>query len=185
MKVLHGFLGFLFWVIILVLAGWLIAGSLNFECDIATSLLADHSMRMVAGVVLALLVIVYWLSSIPGAKADRSVSYESEGGRVSVSVGAINSLLSRLGDEFAGIVSLRAAVNSKDKSVQLDMAVKSGAKLQELSQALQQRVRESMQDSLGIAEMGAIRVFVREIVLPENATAKDKELHGDWQNMPI
>ncbi len=185
MKVLHGFLSFLFWVIVLVIGAWLIAGCLNFECGLVTSLLADRSMRMVAGVVLVLLVIVYWLSCIPGAKKERSVSYESEGGRVSVSVSAINSLLSRLGDEFAGVVSLRAAVSSKDKSVQLDMAVKSGAKLQELSQAIQQRVRESMQDSLGIAEMGAIRVFVREIVLPENASGKDKEQHGDWQNMPM
>jgi uncharacterized alkaline shock family protein YloU len=182
---LHGFLGFLFWVIVLLLGAWLVAGCLDFECGLISSLLADRSMRMVAGVVLVLLVIVYWISSIPGAKADRSVSYESEGGRVSVSVTAINSLLSRLADEFAGIVSLRASVSPKDKSVQLDMAVKSGAKLQELSQAIQQRVRESMQDSLGITDMGAIRVYVREIVLPESAPGKDRDAQGDWQNLPM
>ncbi len=185
MRILHGLLGFVFWIIILALGTWLVAGCMNWDYPVVNALLADRTYRMASGVALVLMVVVYWLSSVPVAKEDRVVSYEGEGGRVSVSVSAINSLLSRLAEEFAAIVSLRASVNAKDKSVRLDMAVKSGAKLQELSQALQQRVRESMQDSLGISDVGSVRVFVREIVLAENVSAKDKDTQGDWQNMPI
>lgn len=185
MKILHGFIGFVFWIIILALGGLLVGSCSVMGCAVPTWLLNDPMERIVVGGALILLVVVYGLSAIPVRKEERFVSYECEGGEVSVSIRAINSLLSKLAEEFAGIVSLRAAVCPRDKSVRLDMAVKSGTKVQELSQALQQRVRESMQDSLGISDVGAVRVFVREIVLPEDSSARDREDPGDWQNIPI
>lgn len=185
MKILHGFIGFVFWLIILALGGLLVANCFDMACDVPGWLLNDRAERLVVGGALVLLAVVYGVSAIPARKDERFVSYECDGGKVSVSVKAINSLLSKLAEEFAGIVSLRAAVYPGDKSVQLDMAVKSGAKIQELSQALQQRVRERMQDSLGISDVGAVRVFVREIVLPEDSPGKDREDQGEWQNIPI
>jgi uncharacterized alkaline shock family protein YloU len=185
MKALNRFLGFVLWVIVLAIGVWLMAGCLGYELQEISAALAEKSARMLFGVILVLLVVVYWISFIPVSKEERAVSYEGEGGKVSVSVSAINSLLSRLAEEFAAIVSLKAAVNPKDKSVQMDVVVKSGAKLQELSQALQQKARENMEGSLGISDVGSIRVFVREIVMPDSSEAKDKDSHGDWQNMPI
>jgi len=185
MKILHGFLGFIFWLVVLAAGLWMVAGRFGFDCAVADAILGDPRQRPIIGAALILLVVIYWISAVPRSKEERAVSYEHEGGRVSVSIKAVNALLSRLEDEFAAIENLRASVNPRDKSVRLDMAVKSGAKIQELSQALQQRVSESLQDNLGISDVGAIRVFVREIMPPENASTKDREDHGEWQNIPI
>ncbi|MFC1461019.1 alkaline shock response membrane anchor protein AmaP [Verrucomicrobiota bacterium] len=185
MKILHGFIGFVFWLIILAWAALLVSSWWGLESPVARSLLDNPMDQLFLGAFLILLVLLYALSAIPVRKEERFVSYECDGGLVSVSVKAINSMLSKLGDEFAGIISLRASVATRDKSVRLDMTVKSGAKVQELSQALQQRVRESMQDSLGIAEVGMVRVFVQEIILADDSSVKDRDEQGEWQNIPI
>ena len=180
MKVLRSFLCFVFWLIILAEGLWLVAGCLGATCPELAEILADPMRRSAIGGALVMLVVVYWLAAAPNRREDKAISYESEGGKVSVSVKAINALLSRLGEEFAAVVSMRANVNPSDKSVRLDLAVKNGSKVHELSQALQERVRESMQNSLGIAEMGQIRVFVREITPPDDASPKDLDDQVEW-----
>lgn len=185
MKILHGFLSFVFWLIILSLGLWMVADCFGLACPIADRLLEGRTERLVVGGALVVLVVIYWLSAIPVRRKERSISYECEGCMVSVSVRAINSLLSRLEEEFAAIESLRADVSTRDRSVTLDITVKSGTQLQELSQALQQRVRESMENTLGISDVGAVKVLVKEIAASEDPASKNRENNGEWQNMPI
>ncbi len=185
MKILRLFLGFVFRLIILAVGLWLIAGYFGAQCPELAEMLADPARRAAFGGAMVLLVVIYWLASLPRGKEEKAVSYECENGKVSVSVKAINSLLSRLAGEFAAIVSLRASVNPRDKSVRLDLTVKSGARVLELSQALQERVRESMRQNLGITEIGSIRVFVREIAPADDSGQKNSEDHNEWQNMPM
>ena len=110
---------------------------------------------------------------------------ESEGGAISISVKAINDFLAKLADEFAGIIRLRADVAaSRDGRVEvrLDVSVKAGTKVQQLSQVLQQRVRESMRDNLGIAEIHAVKVNVSSIVTVEKPASGRTTDRADWQD---
>lgn len=183
MRLLHGFVGFLFWVMSLALGGLLVVSLWGVHYPVIDFLVNNPTDRFIIGAVLLLLVVLYALSAIPARRAERFISYNTEGGPVSVSIKAINDLLAKLADEFAGIVNLRANIASRDKSVRLDMAVKSGTKIQELSQAIQQRVRESIEDSLGISDISSVKVFVQEIVVPESPIVNEQGEQSEWQNM--
>ncbi|MBU1858263.1 MAG: hypothetical protein KKC28_14895, partial [Verrucomicrobia bacterium] len=130
---------------------------------------------------------LYWLTGIP-VKEERFLTFENEGGAISISVKAINDFLAKLADEFAGIIRLRADVTaSRDGriEVRLDVSVKAGTKVQQLSQVLQQRVRESMRENLGITEIHTIKVNVSSIVAAEKPASDRPAERADWQDASV
>jgi len=183
MRLLHGFIGFLFWLMSLALGAVLVVSLWGLHFPVVHYLINNPIDRFIIGAALIVLVIVYVLSAIPARRHERYISYDTATGKVSVSVKAINDLLARLADEFAGIVSLNANMRPSDKSVRLDMSVKSGTKIQELSEAIQQRVRESIEDSLGISGISSVKVVVQEIVLPNNSAPGAQSNGTEWQSV--
>ncbi len=189
MRFLHGLMKFVITISILALGIFFLADVFGVQNRIGQLLLGDAIGKFVTGTFLILIIMLYWLTSMSGSVKEQFLSFETEGGSVNIKVKAVNEFLKRLADEFADILNLRAditALRDGRIEVQLDIDVKSGTKIQQLSQVLQQRVRESMRDGLGIAEINSIKVNVNEIVHSE--TEKPPAENGgraDWQDTSV
>jgi uncharacterized alkaline shock family protein YloU len=125
------------------------------------------------GSVLILSVVLRWVGGL-GKPKDTFINFESDEGNVGISANAVCDFVERIGKEFAAVESIDSKLikhkNSLD--IALDVKVRSGNKIPELSQVLQQRVRESVRESLGLESIGNIAIKVKEII-------GDPERHDD------
>ena len=110
---------------------------------------------------------------------DRFINFEADGGSVGVSTKAIRDFIEQICKEFSAVKSIESKL-SQDKNaldIAIDVRVVSGNKIPELSRMLQQRVRESVRESLGLEEIRNITIKVREIVgapaMPTNPEPAD------------
>jgi len=181
MNILHGLIKGVLSVGLLIFGALLLANVVALHTPLGDFLITDKLGQFLTGISAIFLVLLYWLTAIP-VQEERFLTFENEGGTISISVKAINDFLAKLADEFAGIIRLRADVSaSRDGriEVRLDVSVRAGTKVQQLSQVLQQRVRESMRDNLGIAEIQTVKVNVSSIVAAEQP---DAGRPADWQD---
>ncbi|MFH1477420.1 MAG: alkaline shock response membrane anchor protein AmaP [Verrucomicrobiota bacterium] len=182
MNILHGLIKGLLSVGLLILGIFLLANVVAFHTPLGDFLINDKLGQFLVGISAVFLVLLYWLTAIP-VKEERFLTFENEGGAISISVKAVNDFLAKLADEFAGVLRLRADVTATRDGhieVRLDVSVKAGTKVQQLSQVLQQRVRESMRDNLGIAEIHNVKVNVSSIVAAEKPVADSPADRADW-----
>jgi len=187
MRFLHGLMKFVITISLLALGIFFLADVFGVQNTIGNLVLGDAIGKFVTGTLLILMVMLYWLTAMSTGTKEQFLSFETEGGSVNIRVKAVNEFLKRLADEFADILNLRAdIVASRDGriEVQLDIDVKCGTKIQQLSQVLQQRVRESMREGLGIAEVTSIKVNVNEIIQADKPPAETSG-RADWQDTSV
>lgn len=117
------------------------------------------------GGIMILLVLLYLVTIVPRRPAVRYLPIDSAGGGVSISSGAVRDFIRKIGEEFESITHLepRLRVDKKFLAIDLDVKIQAGSGIPELSQMLQERVRESIREGLGITEIREIRVRVQEI----------------------
>lgn len=159
-KILHVLSG------LLILLTPLIGGEiLLFNPNLFASL-SETFWRFFVGAILIVMVLVYLLTFKSRRARTRYVSFESENGAVSISADAVREFIRKLGEEFGAVVSLDPKIRSEKNliSIDLDVKLQTGARVPELSQKLQDRVRESIRDGLGIIEVKEIKVKVQEII---------------------
>ncbi|MDD5676653.1 MAG: alkaline shock response membrane anchor protein AmaP [Kiritimatiellae bacterium] len=184
MNILHGLIKGILSVGLLIFGLLLLTNLVvALQTPLGDFLINDKLGQFLAGISAVFLVLLYWLTAVP-AKEEHFLTFENEGGAISISVKAVNDFLAKLADEFAGIIRLRADVATSRNGhidVRLDVSVKAGTKVQQLSQVLQQRVRESMRDNLGIAEIHAVKVNVSSIVIAEKPASGRSADRADWQ----
>jgi len=176
-------------IVLLALGILFLAEVFGVDVRIGHFLLGDPIGKFVTGTTLILTVMLYWLTSINGGAKEQFLSFENEGGAVNIRIKAVNEFLRRLADEFADIVDLRADVTAAHDGrveAQLYLDVKSGTKIQQLSQVLQQRVRESMREGMGISEIASVKVNVNEIVQADKEEKKETNVRAaDWQDPAV
>lgn len=142
--------------------GWLFnAKAGEFIADI----LQTPIMFGALGVLLILSVVLRWVGGF-GRKKKAFINFQSDDGSVGISTKAIQDFIERVGKEFAAIKSIQSELTQKKGTLDIAVSVKvrSGSKIPELSQMLQQRIRESVRESLGLEEIGNITIKVQEIV---------------------
>jgi uncharacterized alkaline shock family protein YloU len=170
-KLLHGVTGIIVALLPLVWGGLLIYvhGFRNTAQEQVLLLFQEMPLLGVgAGLVLVAIGVVF-LGTFgrprPRPKV-KNLSFDSENGVVSIEVEAVEDFLRKLGDEFGSVISLEPHISSKKNliTINLDVRIQTGTRIPELSQLLQNRVRESVRDGLGIAEVREIKVHVRELV---------------------
>ena len=118
-----------------------------------------------------------------GRKKDAFIDFQSEDGSVGISTKAIQDFIERVGREFAAVKSIDSKLSQGKGSMNIVVGVRvlSGNKIPELSQVLQQRIRESVRESLGLEGIGTITVQVKEIIgAPEQPghSDDDEDLHA-------
>ena len=187
MKMLHGLIKCVLSVGLLILGVLLLANVVAFHTPLGDFLINDKLGQFLVGISAVFIVLLYWLTGIP-VKEERFLTFENEGGTISISVKAINDFLAKLADEFAGIIRLRADVATSRNGrieVRLDVSVKAGTKVQQLSQVLQQKVRESMRENLGIMEIHVVKVNVSSIVAADEPAPSRPADRADWQDASV
>lgn len=187
MNMLHGLIKCVLSVGLLILGILLLANVVEFHTPLGDFLINDKLGQFLVGISAIFLVLLSWLTAIP-VKEEQFLTFENEGGTISISVKAIDDFLAKLADEFAGVIRLRADVAASHDGrieVRLDVSVKAGTKVQQLSQVLQQRVRESMRDNLGIAEIHAVKVNVSAIVAADKPASGRPVDRADWQDASV
>ena len=119
-----------------------------------------------AELVLILIVVTYLATFGSASPRKRFISFESDNGEVSISINAVRDFIRKLGDEFSSVINMNPQIRYEKKLICIDLNVKvqTGSRIPELSRMLQDRVRESIRDGLGITEVREIKVKVQEIV---------------------
>lgn len=165
-KFLHGLSGFLIWFLFAALGVALIHANIPGVTQTAFDFIPLRSLDAAAiGGILILLCILYVVTLAPRRPKVRYLSFESAEGGVSISVNAVRDYIRKLSGEFGAVVSIDPKILAEKDSLRIDLNVNlvAGARIPELSQALQSRVRESLRDGLGIEEISEIKVRVQEI----------------------
>jgi len=159
--------GFLMTLLLLVIGGGLIYGNIfNREVgEFMAKLLVMPLVGTALGAVLILSVVLRWIGGC-GRKKESFIDFQSDDGNVGISTKAIQDFIERVGKEFSAIKHIDSKLIQGKGSVDiaLDVKVVSGNKIPELSHVLQQRVRESVRESLGLEEIRNITIKVQEIV---------------------
>jgi len=154
-------------LLLLVIGGGLIYGALfNQKVGEFIAALLDIPLVVAAlGGVLILSVVLRWGGSF-GRKKKNFIDFQSDDGSVGISTKAIQDFIERVGKEFAAVKSIQSELIQKKGGldVAINVKVRSGNKIPELSQMHEQRSRESVRESLGLEEIRNITIKVQEIV---------------------
>ncbi len=185
MNILHQIVKALVTLGLLVLGLLLLADVVGVQAP-AVVFVVSRLGKFLVGISAVFLVLLFWLTAVP-TKTEQFLTLDNQGGAIHVSVKAVNDLLGRLASEFAGIGRLRAEVaptRDGKVDVQLVISVRSGNPVQQITEVLQQRVRETLREHLGIPEVTAVKIRVDEIVGAGEPAARQPSDRADWQDTP-
>ena len=168
MKILHAFVGILLLILLVACTlsvVWAARPGNSWE-DLAQSVANGRVEWSAGAVALLCLIAIFALSAIPREKRERYLSFDSEGGTVSISTAAICDYIAKLIQEFPSVVRLSPRVVPKRNIIDIgvDLRVKAGPNIHEMCELMQQRVRECVTNGLGISQIGRIEVSVKDIV---------------------
>jgi uncharacterized alkaline shock family protein YloU len=168
MKTRSGFGSLLTTILLLVIGIALIYGNtLNRELGgMLAKALVIPVVGIGLGVIMILSVVLHWFGGLGRKKKDRFIDFQSDDGSVGISTKAIQDFIERVGKEFAAVKSIESELHEDKGALDIAISVKvvSGNKIPELSAVLQQRIRESVRESVGLEEIRNITIQVSEIV---------------------
>ncbi len=117
-----------------------------------------------AGAILFFLLwlLFFWSRYAIRSHRERFLTFDTEQGPVSISTLAIADFVARLAMEFPSVVRIDPRVIPRHKMIDvlLNVRVKSGTQVNEMCQLLQQRVRQSLIDEMGIPDVNDIIVNI-------------------------
>ncbi len=180
MKARSGKLGdFIMTLLLLLIGALLIYGNMfNREVgEFVAKMLVMPWVGAALGAVLILAVVLRWIGGCHKSK-ETFINFESDEGSVGISTKAIQDFIERIGKEFAAVKSIESQLVKGKGGLDIAVGVRvlSGNKIPELSQVLQQRIRESVRESLGLEEIGTITIQVKEIIgAPDQPSSPDAD----------
>ncbi len=167
MKPLHRVIGVVLFILASVAAAFFVYAALssNLWGDTFQALGANRFAALAAGLIVFLLVLLYSYTGTHRADYERYISFEGEGGSVRISRHAVRDFLAGLAAEFSTIEKLdpEFTMRRENMDVELNVTVRPGCHIPELSRMLQERVRTTLRVSLGITQVGKVDVLVQEI----------------------
>lgn len=180
MKARSGRFGdFIMTLLLLLIGAVLIYGNIfNREVgEFVAKMLVMPWVGAALGAVLILAVVLRWIGGCRKSK-ETFIDFQSDDGSVGISTKAIQDFIERVGQEFAAIKSIESELVKGKDGLDISVGVRllSGNKIPELSQVLQQRIRESVRESLGLEEIGKITIQIKEIIgAPEKPTGSTED----------
>lgn len=104
----------------------------------------------------------FWSRYASRRPRERFLTFDSEQGPVSISTLAIADFVARLAMEFPSVVRIEPRVIPRHQMIDvlLNVRVKAGTQVNEMCQLLQQRVRQSLIDEMGIPDVNDIVVNI-------------------------
>lgn len=127
----------------------------------------EHHLLVIAvclGLILGL--VLYVLTGLSARPRAAYLSYETKQGNISISLQALQEFIGHLRVEFPSVLALTPKVSARDEAldVVLQVKIKAGAPIPEVSRMLQERTRLMIQEKVGIQDIRDVEVKVEEIV---------------------
>ena len=117
---------------------------------------------------------------------EKNIAFHTSCGQVSIALAAVEDLIKRLALSIPEVKNLRPDVRARRRGgilVNLRIDLRSEAGIVELTERLQELVKNKIQDMLrGIDEPIIVRIHVAKIVYPEDKEKKKTE--GDSKDQP-
>lgn len=138
--------------------------------------LESRRLLVIAGSIFVLLgLIAYVLSALNLAPKPKYLAYETQHGNISISLRALQDFLSHLKKEFPAVLSLmpRVAVFNEGLDVTMEIKVRAGSPIPEISRMLQERARMLIEQKIGIADIRNMEVKVEEIVNEKESASQE------------
>lgn len=166
-------------LLLLAIGAGLIYGN-QFNVEVGQQIAEALEKPLIAtglGTILILSVILRWVGGCRRSN-ETFIDFQSDEGSVGISTKAIQDFIERIGREFAAVKSIESQLVKGKSGLNIAVGVRvlSGNKIPELSQVLQQRIRESVRESLGLEEIGKITIQVKEIIgAPDQPATPDAD----------
>jgi uncharacterized alkaline shock family protein YloU len=180
MKFLHVFIGGVL-ALLLLAAGLFITATALQGGEVWNHWLGAASGRrwevLLSALALVLGVILYIITGFPFKQRVRYLAYDVDGNTVSVSLNAVNDVVTGLASEFAAILEMTPVLTVQGGvlQVQLDVVIKAGSQIPELSRMLQERTKEAIKDQVGVSELGPVKVCIQKIQVGSGSSNSAKE----------
>ncbi len=154
-------------LLLLAVGGALVYGNL-FQRDfggLIDKLLQIPWAGAALGMLMVLSVLLRWIGKL-GPRKEGFIDFKSGDGTVGISTRAVKDFVERVGGEFSAVKGIDTKLTRTRKELNISLRVKvlAGNQIPELSQMMQQRIRESMRESLGLEQIGGITIRIQEIV---------------------
>jgi succinate dehydrogenase/fumarate reductase cytochrome b subunit len=176
MRIAHRLLGLLLGGLVFVVALRVLVPAFAGGEDWANFVASLESRIPVIAVALGIVLggVVYLLTGLVGTPRPRYLAYETQYGNISISLKALQEYLTHLKAEFPTVLSLVPKVEALDESllVVLEVRVRAGAPIPEISRLLQERARLLIQEKVGIADIREVEVKIEEIVRDKDTKAQ-------------
>lgn len=167
MQFLHRLTGIVVFLVLLGMGVFLLGAARSSDAWTESMAALGHSRLggLCAGTALICVSVLYALSAMPRRSRGQFLSYDGEGGTVSISTDAIADYITKLAVEFPSVVRMRTRVLPGRRSIDVfvTIRIKGGPEIHEACELLQKRIRESLSSGLGISEIGRVEVSIDEI----------------------
>ena len=99
-------------------------------------------------------------------RKDDYISFEREGGSVSIKAEVVEDVIRKIAPEFPAIVRMEPRVMTVKDGVEVvvDVRIKASPQIRALCELLQERVREGLQTGLGLTNVLHVEVNVKKII---------------------
>jgi uncharacterized alkaline shock family protein YloU len=144
------------------------------------TLYQDEQARwLLGGVGLGLLCLNYmFMRTIVGEETrGKTIAFDNPSGRVTVSLSAMEDLVRRLVSREPEVKEVRATITARKRRLEADVRVvlNADSNIPDLTQGLQDMIRNKIQDTIGPEETVVVRMHVTKIVMDyKNKTEKEK-----------
>jgi uncharacterized alkaline shock family protein YloU len=167
-------------LLLVIGAGLIYGNAFNREVGAHISNALEMPIVSIGVGAIMILSVVLRLIGGKGGRRENFIDFQADDGSVGISTKAIQDFIERVGKEFAAIKSIDSDLSPSKGGLDIAIRVKvqSGNKIPELSHVLQQRIRESVRESLGLEEIRNITIQVQEIIGDPQAVAVGDDTTG-------
>ncbi len=148
---------------------------------------ADFRLKTVsflAGTLLILICIRYIQTIFRRSRVNRSISFESDDGKVSVTLVAIEDMLKKMLEEKTEVSRIRPKVILRKKCIEVIArgVLTTEVNLVEFTKEIQEQIREKVHTLLGQDKQVQVNLEIRKIALTNKELMEEKEPEVPFRN---
>jgi len=122
--------------------------------------------------------IIYLVNWFDFLYRNRSISFDNPGGKVRVSLSAIEEFItSRISTQNPGVENLKVvtSLSARGLETNINLQLLAGTNIPETCASIQEITKNYLQDVVGVERVAGIEIFVSNIIVKEKAKPLQKE----------
>ena len=139
----------------------------------------DQQIKILFGLLGFLFILLSFMFAkiISGAQSkERTIAFDNPGGRVTISLFALEDMIKRLVLRESEIKEVRSNLVATKKGLEVEVRLifKADVNIPEMTSRLQELIKDKIQDMIGIEETIVVRIHVMKIISDDTKSAKRK-----------